>query len=129
MKSENGPKSRDLGSLLLFSIMNIVLKKALLFIPFLFLFQLILAGLTVVFGPIINLGQFNLEDFGRRLFTFYFMGLWIGVGFYWVLYFYFVFLPKLNKTNWQVVVHLFMALAFTIRWGQNAGGLMFLGIP
>ena len=109
--------------------MNTTLKKVLLFFPSLLLFQLVLSGLVAMIGPIINLGQFKFEELGDRMFTFYFMGLWIGAGFYWTLYLFFVLFPKLNKSNWQVVFHLLMALAFTLIWGQNAGGLMFLGIP
>lgn len=109
--------------------MNTALKKVLLFIPILLLFQLVLAGLIALIGPIINLGQVKFEGLGYRTFTYYFMGLWIGAGFYWALYLFFVLFPRLNKANWHVVFHLLMALAFTFRWGQNAGGLIFLGIP
>ena len=109
--------------------MDTALKKVLLFFPSLLLFQLVLSGLVAMIGPIINLGQFKFVELGDRIFAFYFMGLWIGAGFYWTLYLFFVLFPKLNKANWQVVFHLLMALAFTLIWGQNAGGLMILGIP
>lgn len=109
--------------------MDTALKKVLLFFPSLLLFQLVLSGLVAMIGPVINLGQFKFEELGDRMFTFYLMGLWIGVGFYWTLYLFFVLFPKLNKANWQVVFHLLMALVFTLIWGQNAGGLMFLAIP
>ena len=103
--------------------------KVLLFIPMLLLFQLVLAGLVAMIGPIINTSQFKFEGLGDRIFTFYFTGLWIGAGLYWAMYLLFVLFPKLNKASWQVVFHLLMAFAFTLMWGQNAGGFMLLGIP
>jgi len=123
------PKSKDLGSFMLFLIMDTALKKVLLFFPSLLLFQLVLSVSVAMIGPVINLGQFKFVELEDRMFTFYLMGLWIGVGFYWTLYLFFVLFPKLNRANWQVVFHLLMALAFTLIWGQNAGGLMFLAIP
>jgi hypothetical protein len=111
---------------------NQVLKtfhKSLLFLSALPLFQLVFSGFSALINPILKLGKLNLEDWGDRTFTHFFMSFWIALGFYWIVYLFFIFSPKQNKNYKQVIYHLLIAASFSVIFSQNAGGFWELYIP
>ncbi len=109
--------------------MNKTIEKIVLFIPFLIVFQLVLSGLSALIHPIVNSRTLNLEGWVDQIFTFYFMGLWFGFAYYPIFYGFFIFSQKLINPNWQLLIHIFIALVYIFFFGNNFGGYFILGIP
>jgi hypothetical protein len=109
--------------------MNKTIEKIVLFFPFLIVFQLVFADITALIYPIISTGTLDLEKWADRMNTTFFMGLWVVVWVYPILYGFFIFSQKSISPGWQILSHSLIALVFIFLFGNNFGGFFILGIP